>query len=75
MTGLGTAHSLFLFGWNGISRGFQREAEPGGGGGRNGALLLENWDQLITRHGLQEQITDLGGDLTSSLAELSASSC
>lgn len=72
VTGLGTAHSLFLFGWNGISRGFPREAEPRG---RNGALLPESWDQLVTHHGLQEQITDLGGDLTSSLAELSASSC
>lgn len=54
----------------------REKQSPGEGeGGRNGALLLENWDQLITRHGLQEQITDLGGDLTSSLAELSASSC
>lgn len=32
VTGLGTAHSLLLFGWNGISRGFPREAEPGGWG-------------------------------------------
>lgn len=42
--------------------------------GRNGVLELENWGP-VTHYSLKVQLIDLGEDLTSSLADLSDSSC